>query len=70
MWKNVFLSVHLVLVNYLAKPILAQVAEYTATTDQVYPAQLGCMNMVSGKGQLATYGTGVVSQLPISEVAN
>ena len=33
-----FSFVHLALINYLAKPIVALVADYTATTDHIYTA--------------------------------
>ena len=33
-----FSSVYLALINYLAKPTVAYVADYTTTTDQIYPA--------------------------------
>ena len=56
-----FSSVYLALINYLAKPTVAYVADYTTTTDQIYPAQVGCMNVVSGNGQLATYGIDLAS---------
>ena len=65
---KLFSFVDLALINYLAKPIVAQVVGYTTTNDYIYPAQVGCVNVVSGNGQLATYGIGAGRQQPTSQL--
>ena len=65
---KLFSFVDLALINYLAKPIVAQVVGYTTTNDYIYPAQVGCVNVISGNGQLATYGIDVGRQQPTSQL--